>query len=151
MAFDRTNPADLTALKTEVETDPIGMGYSTVVDQTNQLLKLLNEPANNVGGETTNAELTAEKLLDVIDVAEFSGNQVDQGERDWLNMVFNFSLSGNQSIEQYRATIKSVFPNNGPTNTAIDSLSRALSRAEVLFGAGTFITRDDWIAARSSA
>jgi len=27
MTFDRTDPADLLALKTEVNTDPISMGY----------------------------------------------------------------------------------------------------------------------------
>src|SRR5210317_988792 len=105
MMFDRTNQADLTALKTEVQTDPIAMNYAAAVNSTAQLLKLLNDPDNNVGGGTTNVELTAEVLLDVIDTGDFASNQVDQGERDWIKMCFDYALQG-ISIEKYRAKIQ---------------------------------------------
>ena len=147
--FDRTDPADLLSLKTEVNTDPIAMGYAAAINSTAQLLKLLNDPANNVGGETTNVELTAEVLLDVIDTADFASNQVDQGERDWIKMCFDYALSG-ISIEKYRAKIQGIFQVNSQTNQNINNLTRPLSRGEVLFGAGTVISRDDWIAARDS-
>ena len=149
MVFDRTNPADLLTLKTEVNTDPIAMGYAAAINSTSQLLKLLNDPDNNIGGETTNVELTAEVLLDVIDTGDFASNQVDQGERDWIKMCFEYALQG-ISIEKYRAKIQGIFQANSTTNTNINNLTRVLSRAEVLFGAGTTIVRDDWIAARDS-
>ena len=76
MSFDQSNPAHLLELKTEVETDPISMGYAAVADQTQPLLKLLNDPANNVGGETSTTLLTSEVLLQVIDVSEYGSNPV---------------------------------------------------------------------------
>lgn len=148
--FDRTDPADLAALKSEVNTDPIGMDYASVINVTAQLLKKLNDPAENVGGETIAQELTPAVLLDVIDTGEFSGPQVDQGERDLLLMMFAADMFGAVSLETNRAKIKSLFQSNGSTNNAIDALTRPLSRAEVLFGAGTVISRQDWIAARDS-
>lgn len=152
MAFDKTDPAHLLALKTEVSADPIGMGYAAVVDQTTLLLKLLNDPANNVGADTVAQEMTPAVLLDVVDAAEYGGNQVSQGQRDWLKMVFDHGLITGEAIEQFRAKIKAIFPNNGPTNAAIDALQRALSRAEAvpLFGPGTIIGKNDWFAARDS-
>jgi len=150
MAFDKNNPADLAALKSEVESDPISMGYAAVVDTNiNQLIRLINDPDDNVGGETVNTELTAEILLDVIDTGDFASNQVDQGERDWIKMCFDYALQGT-SIEKYRAKIKGIFQANSQTNNNIDALFRALSRAEVLFGAGATISKADWLAARDS-
>lgn len=148
MAFDRNDPADLLALKTEVNDDPIGMGYSGA-NNTQQLLALLSDPDSNIGGESTNVELTAEVLLDVLDTDDFASNQVDQGERDWIKMCFDYALTG-ISIEKYRAKIKGIFQVNYQTNQNIDNLIRTLSRAEVLFGAGTIITKYDWFAARDS-
>ena len=149
MAFDRNDSANLAALKSEVLTDPIGMGYAPVVENTSQLLKLLNDPANNVGGETVDEELTAEILLDVIDTSELGSNQVDAGELEWLKMVFHYALQG-YDIEKYRAKITGIFQQNSATNQAIDALQRSLSRAEVLFGPGTVLGREDWFAARDS-
>ena len=51
MAFDVNNPADLLALKNEVNLDPIGMGYDPT-GPTQPLLKLLNDPSENIGGDT---------------------------------------------------------------------------------------------------
>ena len=149
MSFNINDPADLLALKNEVNNDPASMGYAAVVDNTSQLLKLLDDPDNNVGGETIEVELTAEVLLDVIDTSDFASNQVDQGERDWIKMCFDYALSG-VPIEKYRSKIKGIFQSNSTTNSNIDALLRNLSRAEVLFGAGVSISRSDWIAARNS-
>ena len=93
-----------------------------------------------------------EVLLEVIDVAEYGSNQVAQGDRDWLKMVFDYALFTGADIEKFRAKIKGMFPTNGPTNTAIDALQRPLSRVEAmsLFGPGTVISKTDWFAARDS-
>lgn len=150
MAFDITDPINLLELKNEVANDPISMGYAAVVDQTNPLLKLLNDPDNNIGAETAVQEITPEVLIDVIDVAEYGGNQVAQGDRDWVKMVFDLGLFAGADIEKFRTKIKGIFPTNGITNTNIDNLVRPLSRAEVLFGAGTAISKQDWFVARDS-
>jgi len=150
MAFDVNNPADLAALKSEVNTDPTSMGYAAVVNQTTLLLKLLNDPANNVGGETAATPLTPKVLLDVVDGAEYAGNQVAEG-RGLFDLFAGLINSDPEfDLEQYRTKIKDIFPTNGPTNAAIDALTSALSRAEVLFGQGTVISRNDWFAARDS-
>lgn len=138
--FDKTNAADLLALKNEVNNDPISMGFAAVDGQTQKTLGLLNDPDNNIGGETVNVELTAEVLLDVIDPVDFASNQVDQGERDWIKMLFDYAARGGQ-IEKYRAKLKAVFQANSQTITNIDALLRPLSRAEVLFGPNTSISR----------
>jgi hypothetical protein len=150
MAFDRTDPADLSALKSEVNTDPIGMGYAAVLNSTAQLLQLLNDGANNVGGETVATELTAEVLLSVIDWDDYASNPVGVGGRGLTdNLIAYGSLTG-VSLEQWRATVRAAYQPNSNTVQALDALVRTLSRAEVLFGAGTTITRDDWFAARDS-
>ena len=149
MGFNRSDSADLLTLKNEVSVDPISMGYAAIVDQTNKLLKLLNDPANNVGAETVNTELTPEILLDTLDTTELGSNQVSAGERDWLQMVFQYGLRG-ADIEKYRTKIKAIFQSNSTTNANIDALIRTLSRVEVLFDPKTTISRDDWIAARNS-
>ena len=43
-----------------------------------------------------------------------------------------------------------LFAANSATVTALDAQNVTLSRAEVLFGQGTTITKDDWYAARDS-
>lgn len=147
MAFDRGNPADLLALKTEIETDPIGMGY--VLTKITQMIKLINEPADNVGGETVQGKLTPETLIESIDFDELGGNQVGTGGRSGLSYIFSLA-DGIIDFEQFRQKILDTFPSNGPTVAAINALVRALSRAEVLFGEETLLVREDWFAARDS-
>lgn len=147
MAFIRTNAADLLSLKTEVTTDPIGMGYNPA-GGTNAILKLLNDADSNIGGETTGIILTPKKLLDVIVVPDFSGNGVTDGERRYLEVFMN--KPSDEDIESHREKIRQTFKTNSSTVAALDALVRPLSRAEVLFGENTVINRDDWIAARDS-
>jgi hypothetical protein len=148
MAFDRNDSADLLALKNEINLDPIGMGYVSVIDSTNLLLKLINNSANNVGGETVAKRLTPELLLDVLVVDDFAGNQVTDGERRFLEVFLNKERT--EDIEKYREKIRQTFKTNSATVVALDALVRPLSRAEVLFGENTVIFREDWVAARDS-
>ena len=149
MAFDRTDPADLLALKTEVADDPLNIGYAAVVDtSTVQFLRLLNEAANNPGGETINVELTAGVLLDVMVPSDLGAQQVDDGERRYIEALMNRDFD--EPIERWRAQIRNAFRINSDTVVAIDALIRDLSRAEVLFGPGTVISDVDWATARDS-
>ena len=149
MAFDRNDPADLLALKTEVNTDPIGMGYAAVVEQTQQLLKLLNDPANNVGGDTASRIFEVDSMMDALDPTDFEAPQTGANAAEYVIQLIAY---GGQigSIVGFETKFRSMFAVNSGTIVALDAQNVTLSRAEVLFGQGTVITRDDWIAARDS-
>jgi len=146
MTFDVNDSADLAALKTEVNNDPITMGYAAVVSQTTLLLKLLNDPANNVGGETAATPLTPETLWDAVDAGEYSGNPLGD-QRGLIDILLNRDPGTN--LEPMRAKVLDIF-GNGPTEDALALQTSALSRSEVLFGQGTIISRTDWATARDS-
>ena len=144
MAFDRTNPADLAALKTEVNTDPITMGYDPT-GSTAQLLKLLNDPAENLGGETAARVFDISALLDALDPADLDAQQTNAHAAQWINTIVQ-----NGDTEPYKNKFRDLFAANSATVTALDAQVSALSRGEVLFGQATNITREDWFAARAS-
>jgi len=148
--FDVTDPADLLALKTEVNTDPIGMGYDVNANVTT-LMRLLNDPANNVGGETTGQTFTPRLMLDVLEPNDLTvGGQFTEGEQTWVRLLMESTASLDDDIEAYRAKFISVFPANAPTVTNLNARLRTLSRAEVLFGEDTVLSNQDWFAARDS-
>lgn len=149
MAFDRTDPADLAALKSEVEVDPIGMGYAAVIDKTKDLLELLNEPANNVGGETAARVFDVFAMLDAFDPTDLDDNQTVNGAANYVHILVEL-WNAERSITAYKDKFRSCFAPTSATVVALDAQNAALSRAEVLFGQGTIITKDDWFAARDS-
>ena len=157
MAFDHTNQDHLNQLKTEVETDPIGMGY--VPDSTKAgVIDPINDPARNVGGETTGAPLTRNLLMDAIMTApaEFvAGPQFTEGDFNAVKAVLDLEdvdFGANGNIEKYRAVITAAFDSNNTRtiHTALINQSKALSRAEVLFGLGVEITQQGWFTARDN-
>lgn len=152
MAFNRSDSADLTALKNEVNNDPANVGYAAVLDDTSALLSLLNDPANNPGGETGVPPLLAKDLWKVIAEDSATATQFEFN----ISNLFAMVSSLDDDISDYRTTVKGL--GDAQVNTGIDALTRPLSRAEVLF-ADTLangnteqvtISRDDWIAARAS-
>lgn len=155
MAFNRTDPADLLALKNEVTLDPIGMGYSAVVDVTAQLLKLLNDEENNVGdgvtpGQETQVARTFDALamMDALQPADYDAQQTATGAPNYVHTLVE--LAAFQDIAPYKEKFRSLFAGNSATVTALDAQVQQISRAEALFGVDTVISRDDWIAARDS-
>lgn len=149
MAFDRNNSVHLVTLRDEVANDPINMGYNTT--STQQLLNQLNEGENNVGGETTGETLTPYLLLQAFSQEPDDltlGGQFTQGELDFIRMVLESTSNIYDDIEIYRTAITTAFPANATVRQALEAQSRLLSRAEVLFGVDTSITRNDWFAAR---
>lgn len=147
MSFDRTDPADWLALKAEVATDPIGMGYD-LAGPTQQIIKLLNDPDLNVGGDTASRPFDASAMLDALDPTEFESPQTGAGAPNYVHTLVEMATIG--SIEGYKAKFRGMFAANSATVVALDAQNVALSRAEVLFGQGTNISRDDWFAARDS-
>lgn len=147
MAFDRNNPADLLALKNEVTLDPLGIGYD-VNGSTQTILDLLNNAASNLGGETGPDLVSASKLLNAIFPESISAQ--DQFK---IQLAFEISAGPSEDLSSVADLIAGLSPNLA---TAVASITRSLSRAEVLFSnaESTYetvtITRDDWIAARDS-
>lgn len=148
MAFDKTDPVDLLALKTEEATDPIGMGYAAAQGGTKTTLNFFNLASLNVGGETTITEMTVEVLLREMVPGDFDDPQVTEGERLFIQSLLSREFS--EDIDRFKLKIIATLANNSQTETNLDALVRGLSRAEVLFGKGTVISKADWIAARDS-
>lgn len=152
--FDITNQSHLTMLKNEVLTDPIGMGYNAVIDQTQNLLKLLNNPSSNIGDGTPGQEtqisrpFSPQSLLDALDPTDFSSPQTSTGAANYAHMLIE--IGAYSSIEQYKLKFISMFANNSNTVEALIAQIREISRAEAIFGEGTSITRNDWITARDN-
>lgn len=148
MAFDINDPADKLALKNEVNNDPLSLGYNPDAN-VNTLLGLLNDASKNTGGETANQKLTPRILLAQVVLSDYDSNQVTDGERRYIEAFFN-RQNLDEEIEEFREKIRDAFKVNSTTVANIDALVRPLSRAEVLFGAETVISKADWIAARDS-
>lgn len=146
MAFDRTDSADLTALQSELQTNPNGQTYN--LDITNQVLDELNNPANNVGSPTIQQEIEDLDIPDIaaeIDSTEFAA--LDAYDQEWVRMFINRPID--EPLQPYRAKFLAVFGAGSNTRTDVTALlTRPASRAEILFGVNTVISRADFIAAR---
>lgn len=153
MAFDRTNSADLTALKDEVANDPISMGYQPV-ENTNDLLNLLNGPDNNVGGETsTERDFSGHDLLEICAANESEYLAVITSDLRSAFVQSIFAIGPEPVPARFKNEIMGLFSiANAPTIRAaiIAETTGLMSRAEVLFGDDTHITKRDWAAARDS-
>lgn len=147
MAFDRTNSTHLAALKNEVNTDPISMGYDPT-GPTRTILKLLNDPANNIGGEIVTRPFDVLAMIDALEPADYDAPQTVVGAATYVHTLVE--LGAYNSIEPYKAKFRGLFAANSDTVTALDAQTIAISRAEVLFGQGTEISREDWTTARDS-
>ncbi len=153
MAFDITDPADLAALQTEVLTDPLAHGYDP--DDTAQLLGIINDVAQNLTvPSTVNRSLddvAIPEVSEVIDETEYAA--LGEYDKDWTK-TFIAQPAGDQAsttLRPFKGKFLEVFPNGSNTRTAAQALLTVEgSRGESLFGFGTVITRDDWIAARDS-
>ena len=149
MAFDRNDPADLTALWNEVTLDPLSFGYNP--DGVNDIVRKINDADLNFSLDPTATvaeKLTVALLLDVIETADFDSPQVTDGERRYIESFMGREL--NEDVDRWKAKIQAAFQTNSTTSQAIDALVRNVSRAEKLWGEGTTIVKDDWFAARAA-
>ena len=148
MAFDNTDPIQLAALNSEVTEDPIGIGYSAVINNTRAVLEKLNDPAQNVGGETINRpieELTISEVAGVIDSVEYDA--LSAYDKEWVKMFITRPLGENLTL--YQTKFLALFGPASDTRNAANALRvKNASRAEILFGVNTFISRVDWVTAR---
>lgn len=148
------------ALKSEILNDPQTYGYAAFVTshEPEKIADLLNKVRDGTDGEAAitvrRADIKSSELLEAIDT------------RDFINSPNALAASWFESITQ-AATIRLVNP-DGTNTRAIGNFSRVINdtngsqsrlsvlanrfgtRAEQLFGTGTFITPADVGAAMSS-
>ncbi len=153
MPFDRTNQTHLTALKNEVTQDPLAMGYAAI-SNVNKLVDLLNSGPGNKGGETIGAPFTprviAELMLKYPTRFNPSG-QFTQGHLEAVKALLEIAAFTEDDLNWARPGFRALFPSNYTDLLSdLDARTRPLSRAEVLFGAGTQLTVTDWIVARDN-
>ena len=156
MAFDVNNPADVAALKTELTTDPVGVGYN-VQGSVSRLVFLVNDPDSNTGGlgrgETTQETLTVRRLWELAadnpDDLTPHGN-FSAGDQFVMQQIFEISSTLDDDLSWARDRIINLFPANDGIVASINALIRVLSRAEVLFGVGTVLLENDINTALSS-
>lgn len=158
MSFDRNDPADLLALKNEVNSDPLALGYNAVSGDTGLVLDTIN---------AKDAQFTASKPVispaDVRSTCTYDAyNALSIDEQEWIRW-----MTGNGGDEQLPVTadlrLQLTDAEGNGTNsiwaagdrTAMNAAMLALidvdgSRAEDLFGIGAVISKTDWFAARDS-
>ena len=154
MAFDRTDPADLAALKTEIETDPQGYGYDPASTDAG-VLQPINEIRDTI---TLNKDFVSPaEIKTATTYAAYDGLAID--EQEWLRWMT--VGNGEPTLKTTPDLVARLSGNGGSSIWAVADrtemeaamtaiLTRAGSRAEELFGLNTSITRDDWFAARDS-
>lgn len=141
--FDINDPDDLLLLNFEIFFDPIGIGYFQLRNR-NLNRALMNEPVNNVGGEVGPLELTPTVVLEAMSFNDY--RRATPAGRAYIDLVLGLSGSDFGSgldLDLVREKLLEALPENPETVFPV----RPLSRAEVLFGRGTFISFADYGAA----
>ena len=149
MPFDIKNPADLSALKNEVTNDPVSIGYQPV-ENTNELLKLLNDPANNTGSESAAGRvLSGVNLLEICmrHPIDFDASINTASKRVFIQGLFA-QEEITKSFKEELVGPSGLFPSGDIRDDIISEVQGKLSRAEVLFGEDTVINKRDWARAR---
>ena len=156
MAFDRTDSADLAALQSEVNTDPLAIGYDPN-GPTQDLLDLLNAKNYTV----SKPKISQALVRSTCTYDAYNNLAID--EQEWIQWMTGSNGSDDETLP-VTADLRQQLAGD-PTatgsiwavadRTAMNAAMLALidvpgSRAEVLFGYGTNITRADWLAARDS-
>ena len=156
MSFDKTNPDDLAALKSEVNTDPQGYGY--VPESTyDGVLDIINLKRDGI--VVSNPTINASDIKAGMYFNAYNNLSID--EQEWIRWMTIADVI--QVTQDFRDRMTGVLGGSvtgdsiwaAADDDVMEPLMLALidvdgSRAEELFGQGTSISRDDWIAARDS-
>ena len=156
MSFDRNDPADLLALKTEMETDPLSIGYD-INGNTDAQVSLIN--AKNPAITVSKPKVSAALVRSTCTYDAYNNLAID--EQEWLRW-----MTGSNGFEEENLTVTDDLRTQltGPGTASIwaasdrttmnqamlDLIDVSGSRAEDLFGFGTVLSSSDWIAARDS-
>ena len=161
-AFDSSDPADLAALKSEVTTDPLALGYNASSGDTGLVLETINlvraqfvvsKPAIDPGDVRAACTYDAYNNLS-IDEQEWlqwiTGSGGGGGNADSLIVTVDLRLQLTDAEGSGTGSIWAVSDRAAMNAAMLDLIDINGSRAEDLFGQGTVISRADWIAARDS-
>lgn len=156
MPFDRNDPADLLALKTEITTDPTGIGYD-LNGNTDAQVALAN--AKNPATPVSKPKISSALLRATCTFDAYNALSID--EQEWIRW-----MTGSNGFEEENIPVTTDLRTQltGPGSASIwataqrtemnaamlDLIDVPGSRMEVLFGFGTTINTTDWIAARDS-
>ena len=125
-------------------------GSCVAVITSSVILGKLNDPAQNVGSPTINRpteDLDVPEIAEVIYPAEYSA--LAEYDKEWVRMFIG--RPENAPLKPYQGKFTSVFPGGSVTLTAVLALRvKPASRAEILFGVNTVISRPDYAAMRNS-
>jgi len=155
MSFDRNDPADLLALKTEINTDPDGLGY--VPENTNDGITLIN--AISASYIVSKPKISASDVRSTTTYDAYNNLAID--EQEWIRWMTG---SNGFDEENMAVTPDLIAQLTGPGSASIwapadrTEMNAAMlslidvdgSRAQDLFGYDTSISRDDWLAAVNS-
>ena len=134
--------SQLAVLSTELKTDPIAMGYNLTETLFN--LRKLNRGKQNVGLESVPRSITVFLFLKHVVPADIA--TLSESGKLYLTALLSQPLD--TDINNLMSKAYTFLPANSATETKLSGLTRRLSRAEVLFGEGTSITKADFIKAR---
>lgn len=114
---------NLTALKTEIKTDPAGIGYAGNTHEA--IAKLLNTRQRTIDAET----LSSGVLVSCLDRTEFQA--LSEADKQYLNL---FVTAGDVVMSRnVRQALRSLFPQGSDTRQKINQATkRQGSRAEEL-------------------
>lgn len=136
----------IAALHTELTTDPVSMGYATLLQKANDqaVADLLNSLTSPGAASVFRTDVRAQEFLNCITTADFSAlNQLNTSK---LQMVLGPGVL-DATNANLRAAVQALF--TGATLTAMQAVcSRTGSRAEVLWGTGIVVTAAQVGAAR---
>lgn len=141
-------PVNLSALRSELLSDPSGIGYSTALlrGDDNALVDLLN----TVGvGTVSVGTVFAISMQQCVVVSEYSNLTATQ--RDLWNVLITTGVNGIAiSNVTIRNQIAGVWGAGTTTRTNLLALvTRSAARSEVLFGEGVYVTANDCNKARN--
>jgi hypothetical protein len=128
----------LAALTSELNTDPIAMGYAAVFASCSSLANLLNqnpEPVGVTGGQESIFRRTvlAEDMVAGIVLTEYAA--LAQSNRDYLNLLFGPGQvkTGDTNV---RTQLGLIFPAGTSRTNMLAAAQKLASRAEALWGDG---------------
>ena len=151
--FDVKDPADLLALKNEVNNDPLGLGYDQNANIT-QITGLINAKNYTV----SKPEISSALIRSACTYDAYNNLAID--EQEWIRWI----TPGAKGEEDLTVTVDLTTRLTGPDaasiwavadRVAMNAAMLALievpgSRAEILFGYGASISGSDWTTARDS-
>jgi len=156
MSFDRNDPDDLLALKTEINTDPLGLGYDTDGNSA-VLVGVINE--TNPAFIVSKPKISSAAVRSATTFDAYDGVLADAQE--WLRW-----MTGSNGFEEENLIVTPDLRTQltGPGSVSIWAAGETVemnaamlalidipgSRAEILWGFGTSISEQDWYAARDS-